>query len=241
MARAAQATREQQKLTSGIEALDRVIGGFPIGSVVLLTGKPGSGYDLFAQQILYNAASAGKTVTYLAVDRAPEDIIADMQSANLDLEQLVEGKKWKFLNGFETRLRIQQGDLGPKVLLDMLRAVSKSAKAGDWTVVDTLSKMMEYNGKGEAKSFLDDILLEAREGRGLHFLLAVEELHDQKTLASLAQACDGYIRLSLDETHSEPSGTIRIQKMRRANSVQRSMNYAIGADGITIETATRIL
>jgi len=241
LARAAQAVRDQPKLSSGIEALDKAIGGFPMGSVVVLAGKPGSGYDLFAQQIMYNAASAGNTVTYLTVDRAPEDIVGEMQDAKLDLDELIEKKNWKFLNGFQTRLKVQQGDLGPKVLLDMLRAVSKSAKVGDWTVVDTLSKLMEYNGKGETKSFLDDIILEAREGRGLHFLLVVEELHDEKTLASLAQTCDGYIRLGLDEARAEPSGTIRIEKLRRANSVQRSLNYVIGEDGITIETATRIL
>ncbi|MDV3294184.1 MAG: RAD55 family ATPase, partial [Nitrososphaerales archaeon] len=204
MAKATQSTRDQPKLSSGIEAFDKAIGGFPIGSVVLLSGKPGSGYDLFAQQILYNAASAGARVTYLAVDRAPEDLLADMQSANINVEPLIEKGNWRFLNGYETRLKIRQGDLGPKVLLDMLRAVSTAAKAGDWTVVDTLSKMMEYNGQGETKSFLDDIVLEAREGRGLHFLLVVEEMHDQKTLASLAQACDGYVRLSLDEASSEP-------------------------------------
>jgi len=241
LARAEEAVRSQPKLSSGIEAFDKAIGGFPIGSVVVLAGKPGSGFDLFAQQIMYNAASAGGNVTYLAVDRAPEDILADMQSANLNLDPLIERSNWKFMNGYEARLKIAQGDLGPNVLLDMLRAVSKSAKAGDWTVVDTLSKMMEYNGKGETKAFLDDIVTEAREGRGLHFLLVVEELHDEKMLASLAQACDGYIRLGLDEARAEPAGTIRIEKMRRANSVQRALNYVIGTDGITIETATRIL
>lgn len=224
-----------------MEAFDKTIGGFPMGSVVVLAGEPGSGYDLFAQQVMFSAAAAGNRVTYFTVDRAPEDIVAEMQSVNLDLDQVLQSRNWNFLNGFETRLKVQQGELGNKILLDMLVAVSKSAKGGDWTVVDTLSKLMEFNGQGQIKSFLDDIVLEAREGRGLHFLLVVEELHDQKTLASLAQAADGYIRLSLDKANSQPSGTIRIDKMRRANAAQRSMNYLITTDGITIETATRIL
>jgi circadian clock protein KaiC len=231
----------EKRLASGIEALDRVLGGFPQGSVVAVAGSPGSGYDLFVQQIMFNAASAGNRVTYLTVDRAPEDIVGDLRSLNLNLDDLIEGQRWNFLNGFEVRMKVRQGELGPKVLLDMLGAVSRAAKAGDWTVVDTLSKILEFNGQKEMTSFVDDILVEAREGRGLHFLLIVEDLHDQRTLTQLAQACDGYVRLSLDRTRSEPSGVIRVEKMRRANAVQRSLNYLIGPEGVTIETATRIL
>jgi KaiC/GvpD/RAD55 family RecA-like ATPase len=233
--------RVEPRLFSGIEALDRVIGGFPTGSVIAITGRPGSGHEIFAQQIMFNAATAGNKVTYFSIDRPPEDIASELRSMKLDLDELIASQRWTFLNGFDVRLRIKQGELGSKVLLDMLNAVSKSAKAGDWTTVDTLSKILELHDQKEVTSFVDDLLVEAREGRGLHFLVMVEELHDQKTLASLAQAVDGYVRLKLDDTRSEPTGTIRIEKLRRANSIQRSLNYLIGSDGITIETATRIL
>jgi KaiC/GvpD/RAD55 family RecA-like ATPase len=233
--------RVEPRLSSGIEALDRVIGGFPTGSVVAIAGKPGSGHDLFVQQILFNAASSGKKVTYLSIDRPPEDVVSDLQSLKLSLDELVGNQRWNFLNGFDARMKINKGELGKKVLLDMLEAVSKSAKSGDWTGVDTLSKLLESNDTKEVTPLIDDLLVEAREGRGLHFLILVEELHDSRTIASLAQLCDGYIRMSLDESRNEPSGTIRIEKLRRANSVQRGLNYLIGPDGIVIETATRIL
>lgn len=226
---------------TGIEALDRAIGGFPAGSVIVMAGKPGSGHDQFARQILFNAAKGGNRVTYLTVDRAPEDIVWEMEEAKMDVERLVGEQKWNFLNGYEVRLKVKQGELGVKVLLDMLGAVARSAKAGDWTCVDTLSKMLEYNGQKEITSFLDDITLQAREGRGIHFVTIVEDFHDPKTLSMLMQACDGYIRMSLDSTRAEPIGTLRIEKLRMANSVQRSMNYSLTQDGVSIETATRIL
>ncbi len=231
----------EPKLSSGIEALDRVIGGFPMGSVIAIAGKPGSGHDLFAQQILFNGATSGKKVTYLAVDRPPEDIVSELRALNLDLDELVSNQRWSFLNGFDARLKVNRGELGKKVLMDMLGAVTKTAKSGDWTGVDTLSKILESNETSEVTPLIDDLLVGAREGRGLHFLVLVEELHDSRTIASLAQMCDGYIRMALDESRAEPSGTIRIEKLRRANSVQRTVNYLLGAEGIVIETATRIL
>jgi len=231
----------EPRLFTGIEALDRMMGGFPLGSVVVIAGRPGSGHELLAQQVMYNAAARQKRVSYLTIDRPPEDIITELYAMKLDVDEVVKSQKWNFLNGFDTRLQVRRGHLGPKVLLDMLDAVSECAKAGDWTTVDTLSKVLEFNSYQEVTSFVDDLVVDARDGRGLHFLLIVEELHDQKTLTQLAQACDGYIRLKLDDARSEPSGTIRIEKLRRANNIPRALNYAIGPDGITIETATRIL
>ncbi len=235
------AGRTEPRLSSGIEALDRVIGGFPVGSVIALAGKPGSGHDIFAQQILFNAASNGKKVTYLSIDRPPEDIVGELQSLKLDLDQLVANKSWNFLDGFDARMKVSKGELGKKVLTNMLASVTKAAKSGDWTGVDTLSKLLEGKETDEVTPVIDDLLVGAREGRGLHFLILIDDLHDSKTVASLAQLADGYIRMSLDETRSEPSGTIRIEKLRRANSVQRALNYLIGPEGIVIETATRIL
>lgn len=233
--------REEPRLLSGMEPLDKAIGGFPEGSVIVVAGRPGSGNDIFAGQALYNAARSGRRVTYLTVDRPPEEVTGEMRSMNYDLDQLVVEQTWNFLNGFETRLRVSSGEFGSKVLLDMLRAVADSAKRGDWTCVDTLSRMTEFNGHKEISSFLDDILLQAREGRGLHFIVIVEDFHDSKTLAALAQASDGYIRFTLDPQKAEPAGTIRIEKLRYANAVRRTLNYQISEDGISIETATRIL
>ena len=229
------------RVFTGLEALDRAIGGFPAGSVIAVAGSPGSGHEIFVRQILFNAAKAGNRVTYLTVDRAPEDVIWEMNDAQMDVEQLVADQKWGFMDGYEVRLKVKKGELGVKVLLDMLGAVARSAKAGDWTCVDTLSKMLEYNGHSEVTSFLDDITQQAREGRGLHFITLVEDFHDKKTLSTIAQACDGYIRMALDEARAEPLGTLRIEKLRLANSVQRTMNYSLTPNGVSIETATRIL
>lgn len=231
----------QERLYTGIEALDRVIGGFPTGTVLIVAGKPGSGSETFLQQVLYNAAVAGKRVTYLTIDRPPEDISAEMQALGWNVEDLISSKKWNFLNGFDLRLKIRQGELGEKVVGDMLQALMKSSKEGDWTAVDSLSRLVEMRSLQEVTAFIDDLLVGTREGRGLHFSLLVEELHDSKTVASLAHSCDGYLRLTLDETRAEPAGTIRIEKLRRAGSVQRAVSYYLGGEGIVIETATRIL
>jgi hypothetical protein len=61
------------------------------------------------------------------------------------------------------------------------------------------------------------------------------------SMASLLLSPVSSFTYSLDETRAEPSGTLRIVKLRRANSVQRALNYLIGPEGIVIQTATRIL
>lgn len=84
-------------LFTGIEALDRMLGGIPNGSVVVLYGRPGSGFDIFAQQILFNRTSSEEIrALYFTIEHPPEDISSEMLSREWDVDQLIAEKRWEF-------------------------------------------------------------------------------------------------------------------------------------------------
>ena len=54
---------------TGIEGLDRLIGGIPRGSRNLIYGPPGTGKTVFAMQFLWTGLQQGETVSYDVFDR----------------------------------------------------------------------------------------------------------------------------------------------------------------------------
>lgn len=59
-----------ERIPSGIDGFDKLIeGGFPRGSITLISGTPGTGKSIFCAQILYNAALKGKKCLYLNLEQ----------------------------------------------------------------------------------------------------------------------------------------------------------------------------
>ena len=67
------------KLTKiGIPTLDDRLKGLPSNSVILLVGDPGSGFDTFLHQVLYQRKQSGANILYVSLDRSEEEIEYDM-------------------------------------------------------------------------------------------------------------------------------------------------------------------
>lgn len=228
-------------LFTGIDALDRMLGGIPNGSVVALLGRPGSGFDIFAQQILFTQAeSSGAKALYFTVEHPIEDITSEMVSRNWNVDDLIEKNKWEFFDAYTIRANIRKGEVGPKVLLDSLKEYSKKMNQEVWSVLDTFSYyILNYENK-EIMAIVDDIIANARENGGLHFLLIVEGMLDTKTIANISHLTDGLFKFNLDESQSDALGVIRIDKLRKVDYVTRMIPYRIITDGLSIETSVRI-
>jgi len=228
-------------LFTGIDALDRMLGGIPNGSVVSLYGRPGSGFDIFAQQILFTQASLnGAKALYFTVEHPIEDISNEMISRGCDVDNLAEKKKWEFFDAYSIRSNIRKGLVGPKVLLDSLKEYAKKLNQEVWSVLDTFSYyILNYENK-EIMEIVDDIISKARENGGLHFLLIVEGMLDTQTIANISHLTDGLFKFTLDESQSDALGVIRIDKLRKVDYVTRMIPYRITETGLTIETSVRM-
>ena len=61
-----------KRITTGIEALDRILGGgFPANSINIIMGSPGSGKTILAEQIAFSNATAARPALYLATVSEP--------------------------------------------------------------------------------------------------------------------------------------------------------------------------
>jgi KaiC/GvpD/RAD55 family RecA-like ATPase len=232
--------RRGVKLFTGIDALDRILGGFPDGSVLLVSGLPGSGFDIFAQQILYTASSTGScNALYVAVDRPPFEVEGEMAERGWRVDALGE-KRWEFLDAYTVKQNVLKGVAGAKGFVDLFKGLPSLIKEGRWMAVDTLSSFIEALRFEEVLDVLGELIASARDVGGLHLLLLVEGLHDEKTMIKLTHTVDGLLNLTLESRYAEPVGLITVKKLRRLNHVRRVVSYRIAENGLVIETATRI-
>ena len=233
--------RRGKRVFTGVDVFDRTIGGIPDGSLVIMTGNPGSGFDMFSQQMAYSKASTGEcNVLYLNVESTWEGIAAQMLSKGWDINQLMQDKRWRFLDGYTPRLNVRSGTVGSKVMTDLLSRLPKSLSPEDWSIIDSLSYYLANHDLKEMLGFVDDLMSEAREKGGLHLILVASGLHDPKVVNTLVHHADAQLHFSLDETQTEPVGTIRVIKLRKAEDVPRSIPFRITNAGLSIETASRI-
>jgi KaiC/GvpD/RAD55 family RecA-like ATPase len=233
--------RRGVKLFTGIDALDRIFGGFPDGSVILVSGLPGSGFDIFAQQILYTASAAGNCNTlYIAADRPPLEVESEMAERGWRIDTLGE-KRWEFLDAYTVKQNVLKGIASAKGFSDLFRGLPSLIKEGRWTAVDTLSSFIEALRFEEVLDVLGELVEKARDSGGLHLLLVVEGLHDEKTMIKLTHTVDGLLDLTLESRYAEPVGLITVKKLRRMNHVKRVISYRITENGLVIETVTRIV
>lgn len=70
----------EQGVMSGIEALDKITGGFHNSNLVVLAGRPAMGRRSFALTCAYNQACAGKKVAFFSVTLSETEIFDRLQN-----------------------------------------------------------------------------------------------------------------------------------------------------------------
>jgi circadian clock protein KaiC len=88
-----------ERVTTGIAGLDeKMQGGFPKGSVTLITGKTGTGKTAFSSSFLYAGALKGEPGVYITAEEREEDIKTDVKTMfGWELDNLEKKKLIKFM------------------------------------------------------------------------------------------------------------------------------------------------
>jgi len=215
-------------------------GGFPNGSVLAILGEPGSGFDLFAQQVMFFKAKKGEKVAYFTVDRPAEDVKGEMAIYGWNVEEF-EGKLWRFVDAYTPRQEVRRGMAGRRVIAEILvNQLPSAIEEGYYTVVDTFSYFLLFYELKDIIDMIETAIFHARRHGGLHLLLMIPGLHDRRALTTVAHFTDGLIEFNLNPEDVEASGSMRIRKLRKVHHVIRSIPYRITSEGITIETTMRV-
>jgi len=213
-----------------IEGLDEILGGgLPEKSVVLMTGEPGSGYDILAQQIMYQHAIHNEKSSYFTTSRSTDAVKEDLSTFGWNITPLEQQGNWAF---YQTSVAT--------AMLTLTQEIPQTVSKGRWTLIDSLSYLILTQKYISVVKTVELLLENARKHGGIHFLLLTQKMHDTETETTMQHLADGVIEFTAQETVGGIDRRMRIKKMRTAVYEPRLIPFNITDHGITIETAVRI-
>jgi KaiC/GvpD/RAD55 family RecA-like ATPase len=212
-------------IKTGIAGFDEFLtGGIP-PRILLLTGLPGSGNEVFARQIGYIAAQQ-TGITYFTVNTSPDSVRADMAAYNWDTAQLETLGKWRYKTLTKTS--------------NLEEIIIEQMKEQRTVIIDSLSELLLTHKLDETINLLTAMSSQNKNGEEYHLLLLTEGMQDQKSEIMMQHFAEGVIVFTTTWTTDATHRDILIKKMKGTFVPARRLPYTISKKGFVIETATRI-
>lgn len=212
-------------LKTGIPGLDEFLqGGLP-PRVILLTGPPGSGNEIFARQVMYNRAKTSK-ITYFTINSTPDSVKEDMAAYGWDITPLMENENWRFKN-----LKASK-----KPADDIIKEIKEKRSI----VLDSLSELFLSQSTQEAINLMVEMSNQNKQSQEYQMLLITEGMQDQAAETTMQHFAEGVINFAVAWTGDSTTRHVIIRKMGGMLIPTRRLMYNIGKRGFVIETATRI-
>jgi KaiC/GvpD/RAD55 family RecA-like ATPase len=212
---------------TGVAGLDEfLLGGLP-PKIILLTGSPGSGNEIFARQVSFNRAKTCP-ITYFTVNSTAESIREDMAAYGWDTMPLEETETWKFKS------------LKNTTAIGLPDTIIEEMKQSRTIVVDSISELLLIHKIKDIANLATAMTNQNRKSQNFHLLLITEGMQEPQAETTMNHFAEGSINFALTWTADSTMRHLIIRKMSGTVIPTRRLNYTLGRKGFIIETATRI-
>ncbi|MEM5830377.1 MAG: ATPase domain-containing protein [Candidatus Aenigmatarchaeota archaeon] len=234
-----------ERVSTGVIGLDELIeGGFVKRSVILVTGKTGTGKTLFCGSFLYEGAKRGEPGVYITTEETEEDIVNDIQSTF---------KKWNFVEFVRNGL-IKVYSIRPLLFSPTEIDASKLVKIYINTILEKIDvlyreinlKRVVIDSVSMIEQFLRDpylarvglsLLIEKLKSYDVTSILtgSIEEGSEKLSGSGIVEfLVDAVIKLDFVPVSEEFQRTLTIRKMRRTNHSTLIHPFKITEEGIKV-------
>ena len=222
-------TVSSERISSGVPRLDTMLGGkgYFRGSSVLVSGTAGTGKSSLAAHFSEAACRRGEHVLYFALEESPAQIIRNMRSIGIDLEQWVKKGLLKFhsnrptFSGLESYLTLMHKEVNnfhPRVV-----------------IIDPISSFIIGNNELESKSMIMRLVdfLKLNHITGFMTNLSSGSTELEHTKIDISSLIDTWLLLRDIEIGGERNRGIYILKsrgMKHSNQIREFLLTDHGVD-----------
>lgn len=223
-------TTPKERIKTGVYGLDKLMdGGLIPRSVVLISGKTGTGKTIFTSQYLYNGiVKFDEPGIFISTEETAADLLNDMKvSFGWDFLKLIKENKFRILQ------------LEPDVMKELPRLLKQLTKEvnAKRLVIDSASMFGLYLGdEYKTRKEFHGILRKAKK-LGLTTLVTAEVLEQSKGLSRFGVVefvADGIISLMYIGLARKYKRALLIRKMRRTDHSDKIHPINITEDGMKI-------
>jgi circadian clock protein KaiC len=222
-----------ERLPTGIPDLDQMLEGkgYFKGSSVLVSGMAGSGKSTVAAHFVDATCAAGHRCIYFAMEESPRQIIRNMRSIGIDLQEWVDKDLLWFsarrpsLFGLETHLA------------RMYRDVTDFEPAA--VVLDPLSALLSAGATGDVHSMVLRLVdfLKDRNVTALFTNLGVVSGENAATEIQISSLMDVWLLLYNRESNGEHNRQLYLLKSRGMAHSNQVREFILSSDGINLRAA----
>ena len=218
----------EEFVPTGIGRLDTMLGGkgFYKGSSVLVTGAAGTGKSSLGASFAENVCKNGEKCLFFAFEESPQQIIRNMKSIGIELEQYVEQGLLKFhatrptLYGLETHLVTIH-----KIVKDF---------QPDVVIFDPISNLITVGSTEEVKSMLTRLIDHLKSEEITTLSNSLTMMGQFESDIGVSSLMDTWIDLRSVESSGERNRTINIVKTRGMYHSNQIREFKLTDKGIKI-------
>ncbi len=216
-----------ERVSTGVPRLDTMLGGkgYFRGSSVLITGTAGTGKSSMAAHFVDAACRRGERCLYFAFEESRSQIIRNMRSIGLDLEQWVKKGLLQFHSARPTMYGLEMH------LVTMHKAVELFAPAN--VVVDPISNLIAAADQVEVNSMLSRFCdyLKMKQVTALCTDLTSSSENLERTEAGISSMMDTWLLLKAIEESGERNRGLYILKSRGMAHSNQVREYVLTDNG----------
>lgn len=219
-----------ERISTGVPRLDTMMGGegFYRGSSILVTGTAGTGKSSLAAHFVDAACRRGERCLYFAFEESRNQIIRNMRSIGIDLEQWVNKGLLEFRNSRPTLYGLEMH------LVSMHKAIESFNPA--IVVIDPISNLVAAASEMEVKSMLSRLIdyLKMKQVTALCTDLTVMGGSLERTEVGISSLMDTWILLKVMEESGERNRGLFILKSRGMEHSNQVREFCLSDDRIQL-------
>lgn len=219
-----------ERISTGIKRLDEMLGGKGLyrGSSALVTGSPGTGKTSIGAAFIAAACQRGERALMFAFEESASQIVRNMRSIGIDLEQWIIKGLLKIPTSPPTLHGLEQHLL---VMHDAVTDYRPSA-----VVVDPITNLALEKNSAEVKSTLVRLIdfLKRHEITTLFTSLTDARVTPEGAQVGVSSLMDTWVLLRNVENNGERNRTLYVLKSRGMAHSNQVREFLITSDGVEL-------
>jgi circadian clock protein KaiC len=218
------------RISTGVPSLDNMLEGKGLyrGGSILVSGTAGTGKTSLAATFANHACSQNETCVYFAMEESPRQIIRNMKSIGIDLEQHVNSGKLHF-NASRPNL------YGLEMHLVAMHKYIKKFKPSV-VIIDPITNFINIGSVSEVKNMLVRMIdfLQEEQISVMFTALSLNTIVNEQTDEGVSSLVDAWILVRDIEFNGERNRGLYVMKARGMKHSNQVREFVITDKGIDL-------
>jgi circadian clock protein KaiC len=219
-----------ERVSSGIPSLDKMLGGkgFYLGSSILVSGTAGTGKTSIAGYFANETCNRGERCIYFAFEESPKQIIRNMLSIGVKLQDHIDSGLLKFhasrptLNGLEMHL----------VSIHKMVEEFKPRTV----ILDPITNLITVGSVSEVKTMLIRLIdfLQSEQITVMFTALTLNNIVNEQTDEGVSSLVDAWLLVRDIEFNGERNRGLYVMKSRGMKHSNQVREFVISDEGLNL-------